>query len=177
MRQRAVVVQAQHGGKVLRRQVGCRLHGDVGVGVCRVADDQHLDIAVGDIVERLALRGEDIPVDGEQLFALHAGAARTRTDEQGNLGILERFTRIAVRGHRLQQRERAVVKLHHHALEGLLGFLVGDFKQLQNDGLVFAEHFAGSDAKQQGVTNLTGGAGDRDADGGFGHDDLQRGLE
>jgi hypothetical protein len=49
-----------------------------------------------------------------------------------------------------------------------------DFEQLQNDGLVFAQHFARSDAKQKGVTNLAGGAGDSDANGRFAHGENSR---
>ncbi len=74
-----------------------------------------------------------------------------------------------MRGHAGQQREGAIVQFHHHALEGLLRFFVGDFEQLQDDRLVFAEHFAGGDAEQQGVADLTGGAGDGDAQSGLGH--------
>ena len=43
-------------------------------------------------------------------------------------------------------------------------------EQLKDDRLILAEHFAGGDAEKQAVTNLAGGAGDRDAHGGFGHD-------
>jgi hypothetical protein len=71
--------------------------------------------------------------------------------------------------HAGQQREGAVFQFHHHALERLLGLLVGDFQQLQDDGLVLAQHFAGGDAEQQGVTDLACGAGDGNADGLFAH--------
>src|SRR5690606_5851904 len=60
--QGAVVVQAQHRGEVLRLQVRGRLHGDVGVGVGRVADHQHLHVTAGDLVQRGALGGEDLGV-------------------------------------------------------------------------------------------------------------------
>jgi hypothetical protein len=40
---------------------------------------------------------------------------------------------------------------------------------LQDDGLVLAQHFARSDAEQQGVTDLTCSAGDGNADGLFAH--------
>jgi hypothetical protein len=43
-------------------------------------------------------------------------------------------------------------------------------EQLEDDRLILAEHFAGGNPEKQAVTNLTGGAGDRDAHGGFGHD-------
>ena len=70
-----------------------------------------------------------------------------------------------MRDHAGEQREGAVVELHHHALERLLRLLVGDLEQLQDDRLVLAEHLAGRDAKQQGVADLAGGAGDGDANG------------
>jgi hypothetical protein len=46
-----------------------------------------------------------------------------------------------------------------------------NLQQLQNDGLVLAQHFAGGDAEQQGVTDLTGGAGDGDTNGLLAHDE------
>ncbi len=61
--------------------------------------------------------------------------------------------------------ERAVVQLHHHALERLLGLLVGNLQQLEDDGLVLAEHLAAGDAEQQAVADLAGGTGDGDAHG------------
>ena len=76
LRQRAVVVEAHHRREILLRQRRRGLHRDVGVGVGRVADDEHLDVARGDLVERLALLGEDLGVLQQQVLALHAGAAR-----------------------------------------------------------------------------------------------------
>ena len=65
----------------------------------------------------------------------------------------------------LEQRERAVVELHADALQRGHGLLVGDFDEVQDDRLVRAEHGAGGDAEQEGITDLAGGAGDRDANG------------
>jgi hypothetical protein len=62
-------------------------------------------------------------------------------------------------------RGRRSLQLHHHALEGFLGFFVRDLQQLQDDGLVLAQHVTRGDAKQQGVTNLTCSAGDGNTDG------------
>jgi hypothetical protein len=77
--------------------------------------------------------------------------------------------------HAGQQGEGAVFQFHHHALERFLGLLVGDFQQLQDDRLVLAQHFAGGDAEQQGVTNLACGAGNGNADGLFAHGNLREG--
>ena len=71
--------------------------------------------------------------------------------------------------HASQQWEGAIVQFHHDALQGFLGFFVGDFKQLQDHGLIFAQHFAGGDAEQQCVSNLTSGSCDGDANGLFAH--------
>ena len=46
----------------------------------------------------------------------------------------------------------------------VLGLFVRNFQQLQDDGLILAEHFAGGDAEQQGVTDLTSGAGNGNTD-------------
>ncbi len=63
--------------------------------------------------------------------------------------------------------ERAVVELHGDTLEGLEGLLDRGFDQLEDHRLVGAKHGAGGDAEKQGVTNLAGGAGDCDTDGGL----------
>ena len=117
------------------------------------------------LVHRLALRGEDRAVGFEQILALHARAARPRADQHGDLGILERDFRIIGDDDLLQQRERAILQLHHHAPQ--CRQRGRDFQQLQDDRLVAAEHVAIGDAEQQGVADLAGGAGDGDANGGF----------
>ena len=176
LRQGAVVVQAQHGGEVLGRQVRGRLHGDVGVGVGRVADHQHFDVTRSDGIQGLALHGEDLSVGFQQVLAFHARTARTGADQQGDVGILEGGHRVAVCGHAGQQRECAVVDLHHDALERLLCFLVVDLEQLQDDGLVLAQHVAVGDAEQQGIADLAGRAGHSDAHWGFSHDESPKGF-
>ena len=72
--------------------------------------------------------------------------------------------------HTGQQRERAIFQFHHHALERFLGFLVRNFQQLKNDGLVFAQHFARGDTEQQGIADLTSGASNGHANGLFTHE-------
>jgi hypothetical protein len=53
-------------------------------------------------------------------------------------------------------------------------FRHGNFQQLQDDRLVLAQHFARGDAEQQGVTDLTSGAGDGNADGLLAHGENSR---
>jgi hypothetical protein len=56
-----------------------------------------------------------------------------------------------------------------------LGFLVRDFQQLQDHGLVFAKHFARGDAKQQGITDLASCASNGNANRLFAHDENSKG--
>jgi hypothetical protein len=42
-------------------------------------------------------------------------------------------------------------------------------KQLQDHWLILAQHVAGSDTEDCGITDLTGSAGDCDTNGGFCH--------
>ena len=65
----------------------------------------------------------------------------------------------------VEQREGAVVEFHDHALEGGQGGF--DFDEVQDDGLVRAEHGAGGDAEKEGITDLTGGTGDCDTNRAF----------
>ena len=165
LRQSAVVVEAQHRREVLLRQRRRRLHRDVGVRVRRVADDQHLDVAGGDPVERLALFDEDLRVLHQQILALHPGPAGLGADEQRDVGVLERDGRVRRAFHAGEERKRAVLDLHHHALERRLRLFDRQLEELQDDRLVLAEHLAGGDPEQQAVADLAGGAGDGDANG------------
>ena len=84
------------------------------------------------------------------------------------LGDLERATGEALveRRRRRDPREEgegAVLKLHDDAFEGAEGGR--DFDQLQLHGLVRAKHCAGGNAKEEGVSDLAGGAGDSNFDG------------
>ena len=62
-----------------------------------------------------------------------------------------------------QERERAIIQFHDHALERLeAGW---NFDQVQRDRLVRAKHRARSDAENERITNLSGRSGDRDFNG------------
>ena len=98
------------------------------------------------------------PLARQQVGALHAGLARHRADQQGDVGVTERDVGVVGADDLGQQRERAVVELHLHAFER--AERRRDLEQLQHDRRVGAEHRAGSDAEQQGVADLAGSAGD-----------------
>ena len=55
----------------------------------------------------------------------------------------------------------------HTPLQRGHGFFVGNFDEVQDDRLVRPEHRAGGDAEQKGITDLAGGAGDSNANGGL----------
>ncbi len=148
LRQRAVVIEAQHRGEVLLRQRRRGLHRDVGIGVGGIADDQHMHVAAGGRVERLALLDEDLRVLQQQVLALHARAARFGPDQHRVVGVLEGDLGIASPHHAGHQRERRVLELHHHPLQGGLHLVDRQFEELKDDGLVAAEHFAGGDAEE-----------------------------
>ena len=164
------MVQAQHAVVVVRVGAANLLgggSGDEGVGIAGIADDQDLDVFLGILGDGLALHREDGAVGGQQVGTFHALGARTGTNQQADVGVLEGDVRVVGGNHAGEQREGAVFQFHHHALDGLLG--LRQVEQLKDDRLVFAEHFAGGDAEQQAITDLTGGTGNGNAHGGFGH--------
>ena len=159
----AVFVQARHGEQAVARDVRRVVHGDEAIGVAGIADDEDAHVARGVFLDGLALADENLAVDAEQILALHAGLARHAADEQRPVHAAKPFVQVGRRHDALEQRKRAIVQFHHHAVErGQRGF---NFDQMQNDGLVRAEHRAGGDAEQEGITDLAGGAGDCDSNG------------
>ena len=122
------------------------------------------DVVGGDRVERLALGGEDRAVGGQQVTALHARAARPRADQQGEVDPVEHLLGVGADLDLGQLRERAVVELHHDALERLERRL--DLEQPQLDRPVAGERTA-REAEEEAVADLSGGTGDGD---------LERGL-
>ena len=67
----------------------------------------------------------------------------------------------------VEQRVRAVLELHDHAVERLHRRL--DLEQAQHDRLVGAEQLAGGDPVDERVADLAGRAGDGDVDGWLRH--------
>ena len=117
-----------------------------------IADHEHAHVAIGDGVERLALRREDLRVGEQQVLALHARSARTRADQQRDVAILEGDLGIVGRDDPVQRRERAVVEFHDHALQRAEGRR--DLEQVQIDRLIGAEHLAGGDAEGECIADL-----------------------
>jgi hypothetical protein len=163
LRDRAVLVEARHRREALLGDVGRVGRRDQRVGVGGIADHEDLHVVGGADVQRLALRLEDCAVGLEQVGALHPLGPRPRPDEQRHVDAVEALLGIVVDVDGLQQRERAVLELERGALGGL--DRLRDLEQRQLDLLVGAEQLARGDAEEDGVADLSGGAGDCDSSG------------
>ena len=69
-------------GEAVARDVAGVVNEDQRIGVARIADNEGADVGGGVLLERLALADEDLAVRAEEVFALHAGFARGRADEE-----------------------------------------------------------------------------------------------
>ena len=106
---------------------------------------------------------KDLAVRAQKVLPLHPRSTRPGTDEKRVVGVVEALVEVRGRVNARKQREGGVVQLHHDAGQSVHGGR--DLDQLQNDGLIGAEHVAGRDAEGQGVTDVACGAGDGDANG------------
>ena len=165
LRQRAVVVKPGHRREVARVKIGRGGLRDEGIGIGRVTDNQHFDVARGVVIQRLALRAENGAIRGEQILALHAGTARAGADQQGIIAVLESNVGIVSRDQAAQERESAVVEFHGNALECIQRR--GDFQQLQDDRLIRTKHVASRNAEGKRIADVTGSTGDGNANGVF----------
>ena len=160
------MVQPGHGREALGGDAPGVVHGNEAVGVGGVAHHQHADVVGGALGQRPPLRGEDGAVGLEEVLALHALRTRAGADQQGDVHTFEGLVVVVGLHDAFQQRERAVLHLHHHAPQGVERGR--DLLQVQDDGLVRPEHLTAGDAEQEAVADLAGGAGDGHADGGRG---------
>lgn len=157
----AVLVQSGEGGEVLlwdRRRVVGR---NEGVGVGRIAYNEHLDVLLSELIDGFALGLEDLSVRGQEVLALHAGATRLSPDKDGNISLVEGLLHLGGRTNVSDQWESAVLELHHESLQGSLGN--GELEQLENDFLVGSEHASLSDHEAQDGADLAGGTCDSDS--------------
>ena len=158
-----VVVESHQGGEIFRRDVGCGFHGDVGVGVGRVADNEDFNIAIGNFVQRRALYFENFAIGVQQVGALHALGTRARTNQEGNVGIFKGDCGVVCGEDVGKKWEGAILHFHDHAAQCLL--CLRQVEQLQDNGLVASEHDAAGDTEEGGVGDLACRAGNGDSDG------------
>ena len=93
----------------------------------------------------------------EQVGALHARTARARAHQQADVRALEGSLGVVEDVDAGEEPEGTVVELHRGALGGLDG--VGDLEQVQVDLGIRAEQLAAGHTEEQGVADLSGGAG------------------
>ncbi len=111
------MVEPGHGAKLFWFEIGSIFHSDECIRVGRITDDQNLNVAVRYLVQGSTLFRKDGPVRCEQFTTLHTRTTWPRADQQGIICVLKSDRRVVRGGYALQERKRAVVELHHHALE------------------------------------------------------------
>ena len=84
--------------------------------------------------------------------------------DEGEIDAVEDRVGVVADLHAGERRERAVVELHDHTLEGLQRRR--DLQQPQLDRTISAEERPARKSEQQAVADLSGGAGDGDLEGG-----------
>jgi len=115
------------------------------------------DVAGGGALDGLALAYENLSVDPQQVFTLHAGLARDAADQERPVDTSKSLVKVGGGGDPLEKRKRAILEFHYHAVQSAEGRR--DFDQLQLHGLARAKHGARGDSKQKGISDLAGGAG------------------
>ena len=158
----AVVVEPGHGREAAGIEAGGVVHGDEGVGVGRVADDEDLDVAAWPLsASALPCSVKMAPLAASRSLRSMPGLAGHRPDEQRVVGVAEGrrrrrrcCTMPASSGNAQSSSSMA------HAFERLERRR--DLEQLQDHRLVGAEHRAAGDAEQEAVADLAGGPGDGD---------------
>src|SRR5450759_1189328 len=68
----AIFIKHRHGEETVAGHAGRVVHGDERIGVARIADDEHANVARGIFGDGTALTGENFSVDAKQILALHA---------------------------------------------------------------------------------------------------------
>ena len=80
--------------------------------------------------------------------------------QQRDVGVTEGDLGVIGGGDAVQQRERAIVELHDHALQRRQRRR--DLEQVQVDRLIRSQQMARGNAKGKGIADLASGTGDRD---------------
>jgi hypothetical protein len=117
--QRAVVIQPGHGVELAAMRSGALLAAISELVLAGLPTTSTRTSRAAWSLIALPCGPKDGAVGGQQILALHAGAARPRADQHGEIGVFERDFQLSVATTPGQQRKGAVVQFHHHALQGL----------------------------------------------------------
>ena len=159
-----VVIETRETGKVLARDRRRRVHEEETVGVCGITNNEDFDVGIGKLVEDLSLRHKDRSILLEEILSFHALLSGEGTNKHGHVHVLEGDARIGCGDDLDEQREGAILEFHHDPLQHLLRGR--DVEQMQDHGLVFAEHDAAADHGEERVSDLPGGARHEDSERG-----------
>lgn len=148
----AVFVKTGHGEEAVVGNASGVHHGDEGVCVAGVAYDQDAYVSGGVGGDSLALTSEDFAVDVQQITTFHTCLARNGAYKHAPVGAFEAFCEVAGGNDFVDERECTVLEFHNNALKCVHGGF--DFDQAKVDGLVCAQHGAGSDTEKERVGDL-----------------------
>jgi len=161
----SVVIQSGHGSEVFFGDVLSIVRSDQAVGVGGVTDDDDLDVSVGVVVEGSTGINEDLTVILQEVTSFHTRSSGLSTDKQSVVGVLETFRELVAADNGVQKGESAILEFHGDTLEGTSGS--GDIEQLEDDGLVLAQHVTVGNSEDGGITDVTSSTSDSDSDGVF----------
>jgi len=161
----SVVIQSGHGSEVFLRDVLSIVGSDQAVGVSGVTDNDDLDVSVGVVVEGSTGIDEDLTVVLQEVTSFHTRSSGLSTDEQSVVGVLETFGELVAADNGVQKGESAILEFHGNTIEGTSGG--GDIEQLEDDGLVLAQHVTVGNSEDGGITDVTSSTSDSDSDGVF----------
>lgn len=143
----SVVIKSGHGSEVFLWQILGVGGSDEAVSVGWVAYNQSFNVSVSVVVKSLSLRDEDLGVFLEEVTSFHAFGSWLSTNQEGSLDILETDLEVVGTDDFSQKREGAITQLHGDTRKSLLG--LGDIDEVEDDGLVLAEHITVGNSEQQ----------------------------
>lgn len=135
----AIFIEAGHGEPTVCGHVGGVAKGDEGIGVAGIGDDDDAHIIGGAVVDGLTLTDEDCAIGADEIAALHACLTGHTTDEQCPVDAIKGDVGVITGDDALKEGLGAVVEFHDDAFKRL--HCLGDFQNLEDDGLVSAEDF------------------------------------
>ena len=123
------------------------VHGDKAVRVARIADDEHTKVGPCRLGQRSALLNENLPVDAKQIFAFHSSSPGHTPNKKSPIHSAKSLIEISRGQDVVQERKRAIVQLHHHALKDFQGRR--NLNQMQVDRLIRPEDPTGGNSWQK----------------------------
>jgi hypothetical protein len=152
----SVVIKSCHGSEVLLwDSLGVVLE-DQAVGVSWVTNNDGLAVSLCVISHSLTNSNENLTIIFEKVSPLHTWSSWLSSNHEGVVDILESGNWVSAADNLVQKWEGAVVELSHDTCQGLGG--EWEINQVEDDSLVLAQEFSGSDSEEDGVSNVSGGS-------------------